>query len=41
MITPPFQVTQDEEFIFIHMKVKYIKVWSTIIVYFLNMLFPN
>jgi hypothetical protein len=26
MITPPFQVTQDEEFIYIHMKIKYIKV---------------
>jgi protein SHQ1 len=25
MITPPFQVTQDDEFIYVHMKIKYIK----------------
>jgi len=26
MITPPFQVTQDDQFIYIYMKIKYIKV---------------
>ena len=26
MITPPFQVTQDDEFVYIYMKIKYIKV---------------
>lgn len=31
MITPPFQVTQDDDFVYIYMKIKYIKVRNLVL----------